>query len=339
MILAGDIGGTSTRLAFFELVGRRLRVVAEQTYTSSAHSGLREIVKRFVAAHKLPVDCACFGIAGHVKRDRVETTNLAWIIDSENLANDLGLETVGLINDLEANAHGIAELETKDLVVVNEGASDVVGNAAVISAGTGLGEAGMYWDGRDHHPFASEGGHADFAPRNELETELLRYLLGKFERVSYERVLSGPGLYNIYQFLRDTGRGQECVWMVGEIEQRGYSAAISQAALEGRCELSVMALDLFVSLYGAEAGNLALKIMATGGVYVGGGIAPQIIDKLRAPEFRRAFTAKGRLRPLLEAIPVRVILNDKTALLGAARYALRCAKLTELSFSLRGETK
>jgi glucokinase len=333
MILAGDVGGTSTRLAFFEKVGGRLRPVAENTYPSREHRSLLEIVSQFVSAHGLPFECACFGIAGPVKRGRVETPNLAWVVDAKDLARDLGLATVGLFNDLEANAYGVAELEAKDFVVLNEGAPDAVGNAAIISAGTGLGEAGFYWDGRQHHPFACEGGHADFAPRNELEAELLRYLLSRFERVSYERVLSGPGLHNIYQFLRDTGRGQEQPWMVDEMQRHGPPAAIARAALEGRSELSANALDLFVSLYGAEAGNLALKIMAAGGVYVGGGIAPKIIEKLKGPAFRRAFTAKGRLQPLLEAIPVRVILNDKTALLGAARYALACAALMESSFA------
>jgi glucokinase len=333
MILAGDIGGTSTRLAFFEVMAGHLRLVVEQTYPSREHRGLDEIVTRFVAAHELPVECACFGIAGPVKHGRAETPNLAWVVDAKNLARGLGLPTVGLINDLEANAHGVAELEVKDFVVLNAGAPDAAGNAAIISAGTGLGEAGFYWDGQQQHPFACEGGHADFAPRNELEVELLRYLLTKFERVSYERVLSGPGLHQIYQFLRDTGRGEEQASLVDEMQRQGPSAAISQAAHEGTCQLSVDALDLFVSLYGAEAGNLSLKLMATGGVFVGGGIAPKIIEKLKGKAFMEAFTAKGRLKPLLETIPVRVILNEKTALLGAARYALRCARPMEPSLS------
>jgi glucokinase len=219
MILAGDIGGTSTRLALFEVMAGRLRLVVEQTYPSREHRGLDEIVTRFVAAHGLPVECVCFGIAGPVKHGRAETPNLAWVVDAKNLARGLGLPTVGLINDLEANAHGVAELEVKDFVVLNAGAPDAAGNAAIISAGTGLGEAGFYWDGQQQHPFACEGGHADFAPRNELEAELLRYLLTKFERVSYERVLSGPGLHQIYQFLRDTGRGEEHAWMVDEMQR------------------------------------------------------------------------------------------------------------------------
>jgi glucokinase len=228
---------------------------------------------------------------------------------------------VWLLNDLEANAYGIATLAPEDFLTLNEGAPQAEGNAAVIAAGTGLGEAGLYWDGRRHRPFASEGGHASFAPSNTLQVELLRYLLTHFTHVSWERVLSGPGLHTIYTFLRDTGRGIEPAWLSEEIHTGDPAAAISGAALEDRCALCMQALDLFVALYGAEAGNLALKVMATGGVFVGGGIAPKIIEKLKDATFMQAFTAKGRLQPLLETIPVHVILNDQTALYGAARYA------------------
>jgi glucokinase len=321
MILAGDIGGTKTNLAFFEVQGRGLMLVAEGTFASREHSSLDDLVRRFVSAHALPVDSACFGVAGPVKHGRCEAVNLPWVVDARQLASELGIATVALLNDLEANAYGIAALAPEDFVVLNAGAPDAEGNAVVIAAGTGLGEAGLYWDGKQHRPFASEGGHADFAPRNALEADLLRYLLAQFERVSYERLVSGPGLYNIYRFLRDTGRGVEPLWLGEEMRAGDPSAAITRAALTGTSPLCVQALDLFVSIYGAEAGNLALKVMATGGVFVGGGIAPKIIAKLKETTFVEAFTAKGRLRPLLEAMPVRVILNDKTALLGAARYA------------------
>jgi glucokinase len=234
----------------------------------------------------------------------------------------LGIRTVELINDLEANAYGIVLLEPRDFVVLNEGVPDASGTAALISAGTGLGEAGLHWEGNHYQPFPSEGGHADFAPRNELEVDLLLFLLNQYEHVSYERVLSGSGLYNIYKFLRDTGRGDEPVWLADQMRLEDPSAVISRAALEGSCELCVHALDEFISFYGAEAGNLALKFMATGGVFVGGGIAPKIIQKLRGSGFMEAFVAKGRMKQLLESIPVRVILNDKTALVGAARYAM-----------------
>jgi glucokinase len=242
-------------------------------------------------------------------------------VDADQLATLLGFDAVTLVNDLEANALGLGALETKDFAVLNEGVPDADGNTAIISAGTGLGEAGLHFEGTMRRPFASEGGHADFAPRNELEIELLRYLLPQFRHVSYERVLSGPGLLNIYRFLRDTGRAEEPVWLADEMNDGDPSAAITRAALQGKSELCMRALDLFVSIYGAEAGNLALKVKATGGVFLGGGIAPRIIEQLKSPAFMEAFTAKGRMRPLLEAVPVRVILNDMTALLGAALCA------------------
>jgi glucokinase len=250
------------------------------------------------------------------------------VVDAEQLAQQFRLTRVWLINDLEANAYGVATLAPEDFVVLNEGTPDAEGNAAVIAAGTGLGEAGLYWDGKQHWPFASEGGHASFAPDDALQVELLQYLKQQFTHVSWERVLSGPGLYNIYTFLRDTQRGIEQAWLTEELRQVDPPAAIAGAALAGTCDLCVQALDLCVALYGAEAGNLALKVMATGGVFVGGGIAPKIVAKLKESTFMRAFCAKGRLQPVLAAIPVRVIMNDKTALYGAARCAaLRAAML------------
>ena len=329
MILAGDIGGTKTRLAFFTTDGERLKSVVEETFHSREYGGLGEIVHAFLAKHQLAPAHAAFGVAGPVINGRSETTNLPWLIDAHQLATQLGLASVALLNDLEANAYGVAALEAEDFMVLNQGAAEAKGNAAIIAAGTGLGEAGFYWDGARHYPFACEGGHADFAPRNELEAELLRYLLRQFDHVSYERVVSGPGLYNIYQFLRDTGRGEEPSWLTEELRQHDPAATISQAALAGRSALCVQALDLFVSLYGAEAGNLALKMMAIGGLYVGGGIAPKIIQKLADSTFIQAFIAKGRMQPLLEAMPVRVILNDRAVLLGAARYTMLSALSTK----------
>ena len=325
MILAGDIGGTHTRLAFLEDKSGRLTSVIEETFPSREYASLETVLQRFIAAHPFTTTCACFGIAGPVWHGRSDATNIPWVVDSTLVARELGLKSVGLINDLEANAWGIASLEARDFVVLNQGAANASGNAAIISAGTGLGEAGLYWDGRLHRPFATEGGHADFAPRNRLEVELLEYLLKQFPRVSYERVVSGPGLVNIYRFLRDSGRGSEPPWLAEQMAAEDPGAVISQTGLAGKSELSAQALDLFVALYGAEAGNLALKILATGGVFLGGGIAPKIVQKLQEPVFLNAFTAKGRMQPMLQAMPVRVILNDKTALLGAARFAALCA--------------
>jgi glucokinase len=321
-ILAGDIGGTHTRLAFLEGTADRLQPLQTEVFPSPQFSGLTEIARKFLGEHPQAVDAACFGLPGAVVNGRVETTNLPWVVDARQMAADLSLSSVTLINDLFANAHGIALLEESDFVVLNPGVPIGTGNRALISAGTGLGEAGLYADGRgDHHPFPSEGGHADFAPRTDLEIDLLRYLLGRFEHVSYERVLSGPGLHNIYQFLRETGRGEEPAWLAEQIAQGDPSAAISKSALEGTSAICVQALDIFVSVYGAETGNLALKMLATGGMYVGGGIAPKIIRKLSSTTFMKAFTAKGRSSGLLKDVPVRVITNDKTALLGAGRVA------------------
>ena len=321
MILAGDVGGTSARMALCEVRDRRLVLVAERTYRSQQHRGLNEIATAFAGSNGHKISAACFGIAGPVQNGRVVTPNLPWIVDAQSVAKDLGLGSVRLLNDLEANAHGIAALDPQDFVTLNAGAPGAVGNRAVISVGTGLGEAGLFWDGETHQPFACEGGHADFAPRNELEAELMLWLHARHGHVSYERVLSGPGLVNVYEFLRDTGKGSEPAELRQALSQGDAPAAISAAGLEGRHELCVKALDLFASLYGAEAGNLALKTMATGGVYIGGGVAPKILSKLQSPAFLEAFNGKGRMKPLLEAMPVKVITKDTAALLGAARVA------------------
>jgi glucokinase len=329
MILAGDIGGTSTRLGWFDIKRGVPHLVAQETYASRGTRGLEEIVARFREAHRQPVELACFGIAGPVRNDRVETPNLPWVVDSRQLSESLSLPVVWLINDLEANAYGAAALKKKDFEVLNTGTPDLEGNAAIISAGTGLGEAGFYFDGKRYRPFASEGGHVDFAPRSDLEIELLRYLIGKFGRVSYERVLSGPGLKNLYDFLRDTNRGVETPGLAAEFATKDPSAVIGGHGVAGTNPLCGQALDLFVQIYGAEAGNLALKLKATRGVLIGGGIAPKILPRLKQPAFMDAFMAKGRMKTLLEPIPVRVILNDKTALLGAALYAALEAGLVE----------
>ena len=321
MILAGDIGGTHTRLAVFTLEGERLTSISEETFPSRSHSGLTEIVSQYLSTHRRSVSSACFGVAGPIKHNRCEATNLPWVVDAQRLASELHIPIVQLINDLEANAYGIGALEPGDFVTLNPGAPEASGNRAVISVGTGLGEAGLYWDGRQHHPFACEGGHVDFSPRNQLEVDLLFYLQARFEHDSYERVLSGPGLHWIYQFLRDTRRGEESPAVVSQFATLDPSAVVSRAGLAGESTLCMQALDLFASLYGAEAGNLALKTMATGGVFLGGGIAPKILPKLQEPGFLAGFAAKGRMKALLETMPVRVILRDNAALLGAASCA------------------
>jgi glucokinase len=321
MILAGDIGGTHARLAFFDVKNGAFRLVSASVFPSREYAGLDEIVTKFVDTSALRADAACFGIAGPVRNGRVETSNLPWTIDAKRLADELKIKRALLINDLEANAWGISALAAQDVLSLNQVKGHPAGNQAVIAAGTGLGEAGMYWDGARHHIFACEGGHSDFAPRNELEIELLQYLSARYGHVSYERIVSGPGLVNVFQFLRDTRRGEEPSWLAEEMKTSDPAAAISRAALDGKCPLCEQALDIFISIYGAEAGNLALKLLSTGGVYLGGGIAPKLVSKLAGPLFMQAFVAKGRMQPLLEAMPVRVITNEQTALMGAARCA------------------
>lgn len=321
VILAGDVGGTSTRLAYFESTHNGLVALAEGRYQSQEHSSLADIVRRFATQYCMDAQRACFGIAGPVIDGRVRTPNLPWNIDSGELAAAVGLKEVRLINDLEANTYGIAELKAQDLLTLNPGVADPTGTIAVVSAGTGLGESLAYWDGAAHRPLPSEAGHADFAARNEVEADLLLYLQAKHGRVSYERVLSGPGLLDIYRFLRDRHYYQEDEAIIAAMNAGDAPAVITRAALDGSCPMCVKALDIFVAVYGAESGNAALRFLATGGVYLGGGIAPKITEKLRGASFIVAFTAKGRLSSLVQTIPVHVILNERTALLGAGRAA------------------
>ena len=321
MILAGDIGGTNARLAYFQARNGNLQLVSERVFPSREHSEFGEIVTEFLSGSDARPEAACFGIAGPVQNGRVETSNLPWVIEQSRLAKEIRLPQTLLINDLEANAWGIGALSQTDLVPLNEPKGAVTGNQAVIAPGTGLGEAGLFWDGARHHVFACEGGHADFAPQGELQIELLRFLSARFGHVSYERILSGPGLLNVYEFLRDTGRGKESPDLALAMTQGDPSAAISRAALGGTDQLAGQAMDLFVAVYGAEASNLALKTLATGGLFLGGGISPKILPKLTAPLFMEAFINKGRMRPLVGAMPVYVITNDKAGLLGAARCA------------------
>jgi len=321
IILAGDIGGTHSRIAYCNFEKGQLELLVEETYPSADYTGLDEIVGKFVASHGQTSTQACFGVAGPVHDGRVRITNLPWIVDAFRLEQGLALGPVTIINDLEAIAYSVDVLETSDFAILNEGDSKAVGNAAVIAAGTGLGEAGLYWDGTRHFPFACEGGHSDFAPTDELQDELLCQSRAQFGHVSWERLVCGPGLLNIYNFLRDVRHVQEPDWLKLEMKQGDPAGHVSKHGIDGTSALCVQALELFVSLYGSEAGNLALKIMATGGLYLGGGIAPKIVDKLRSPSFLTAFSTKGRMSDLLKAIPIRVILNDKAGLLGAAHCA------------------
>lgn len=324
-VLVGDIGGTHTRLAVFTADAAGLTREREQVYASGEFPGLGEIARRFLAAGDAACELGAFGIAGPVAGGRSQVTNLPWVIDAAELAGALGLDGAWLLNDLEAFAHGLAALPPDDFRLLQPGAPGATGNRALIAAGTGLGEAGLHWDGRRHVPWATEGGHADFAPRNALEVALFEHLAKRFGRVSWERVVSGPGLVNIFRFLLEHRRAAVPEWLLAAEQGGDPAATIAGAALAERSAIAVEALAVFCEIYGAEAGNLALKVMARGGIYVGGSIARQLIEPLASGPFLEALDAKGRMRPLLEAMPVRVVLAEGVALRGAARYALEAA--------------
>ena len=355
MILAGDIGGTKTLLALFDWKDERVEPIREESYWSADYSSLEEILTEFLEEESettidsdsgetpdseeapaskdssLPssrpaITAACFGVPGPVLNNTCRTTNLPWVIEGEKLALHLQIKTASLLNDLEATAYGLMVLRPDELESLNASSpARTSGSRALLAAGTGLGEAILFWDGERHHVCASEGGHTDFAPNSDLEIELLRYLRTSFLHISYERVLSGPGLHTIYQFFRDTKKN-EPTWFAEKLPTGDPAALIAEAALTGKPEICVQALGMFVSIYGAEAANLALKTLALGGVYLGGGIAPKILPFLRNSTFMKAFIAKGRYKRLLNTIPVHVILNPNTALLGAATFAARTIK-------------
>ena len=331
MILAGDVGGTKVHLALYDFINGKLEYKRDERYPAKNYAGLQEIVREFLGAEK--VTSACFGVPGPVRDGRLRLTNLPWTLDSRELSNELGIQYVFLINDLEANGYGIAELQPNQIYTLSEGDASQTGNRALIAAGTGLGEGILIWNGRSHTPYPSEGGHADFAPRNEDEIDLLRFLKQKYNgRISFERVVSGMGLTNVYEFLREVRGIEEPTWLAERIANEDPNAVITELAMAARSEICEKALDMFVSAYGAESANLALKVLSVGGFYVGGGIAPRIIEKLKDGSFMRAFTDKGRLSQLLVNMPVRVILESRAALLGAAAYAeARAAEISGIS--------
>ncbi|MBN8781190.1 MULTISPECIES: glucokinase [unclassified Thiobacillus] len=323
LVLAGDIGGTKSNLAFFRGPSRAPETVAERSYQNRDFASLDEVVGRFRADTGLAAATACFGVAGAVVGGASQLPNLGWQLSETDLARELGLEFVRLLNDLEANALGIASLPPEQFFTLNPGQSRAGGNRALIAAGTGLGMALLVQDGTDYRVSASEGGHMDFAPRNEEEVGLWRFLAARLGRVSVERVVSGRGLVAVYDFLK-TGGMDEPEGLAARLEVAADRAAvIAQAGSSGEAAICVKALDLFLSAYGAAAGNLALMALATGGLYIGGGIAPKLIDVLPKSGFMAAFKDKGRFTGLLSQMPVRVILEPRTALYGAASQALR----------------
>ncbi|MCS6289668.1 MAG: glucokinase [Nitrospira sp.] len=359
MILAGDIGGTKTNLALYDWTTERVEPVREDSFHSADYKTLEEIIEEFLSAplpkppaedepgsepveapaegtteapellpEPITLTAACFGVAGPVIDNRCRTTNLPWLIDGTTLAERFAIPQVRLLNDLEATAHGLILLNPDEIVVLNAGAPPKKKQAlALIAAGTGLGECILYWDGTRYRPMPSEGGHTDFAPNSDSEIDLLRHLRGSYLHVSYERIVSGPGLHAIYEYLRDTKKN-EPTWLAEKIKVGNPAAEIADAGLKGQAEIAKQALDLFASIYGAEAGNLALKALTLDGVYVAGGIAPKLLKKLQDGSFMRGFTNKGRYKRIMSQIPVKVVMNDKTALLGAASTAAQLSSST-----------
>jgi glucokinase len=325
-VLSGDIGGTKTRLAIFTVQGTQFHLEREQTYASRDYAVFEELLAEFLHDAQIPTRAA-FGVAGPVRGRKVLTTNLPWQLDADALQNKFGFDSCALLNDLEATAMGLPALSEEDMLTlhtgtINQSGDNVSGNSAVIAAGTGLGEAGLFWDGCRNHVFATEGGHVSFSPGNDIEIALLRYLQQRYAHVSWERIVSGPGLVNLFSFLCQHRNVPLPDWVQHEIQHGDAAASIAEAALSKNDELCIETLDWFVRLYGAEAGNLALKVMSRGGIYLGGGIAPKILPRLTSGMFLDAFFNKGRMRPVLESMPVKVILNDRVALYGAALHAL-----------------
>jgi glucokinase len=331
MILAGDVGGTKVTLALYEFEQGHLVHKREERFPAQEFPGLEQIIRKFVTADECAaITAACFGVPGPVRGGRLRLTNLPWELDSVGMSANLRIPHIFLINDLEANGYGIPELSADQIFTLNVGDPSAVGNRAVVSAGTGLGEGLLVWNGKTHVPMASEGGHTDFAARNPLEAELLVYLIKKLNgRISYERVLSGPGITNIYEFLRDVKGMEEPTWLRDRIRTEDPNAVIGEAGEQGTSELCAKTLEMFVSSYGAEAGNMVLKVLAVGGMYLGGGIAPKIMKTMKNGVFMKAFTDKGRLSALTINAPVHIILESRCALLGAAAYAE--ARAAELS--------
>jgi glucokinase len=325
MLLAGDIGGTKTVLALFSREAGPHQILEKKKYRSKKYDSLDSIVQEFVAEFGAEIEAASFGVAGPVQHNRVQVTNLPWIVDGAALSQALAGAPVHLLNDLQAIANAVPILEGEDLHTLQAGEADPQGAIGVIAPGTGLGEAFLVWNGRHHQAYPSEGGHTDFAPRNTLEFGLLQYLRQKYNRVSYERVCSGIGIPNIYAYLRDSGQTPEVEAVTAQLaEADDWTPIIVAAAVTGQSPLCQATLDLFISILGAEAGNLALKLLATGGIYLGGGIPPRILPQIEASDFLSSFQRKGRFAPLLARIPVHIILSPQAALYGAARDALEC---------------
>ena len=324
LILSCDIGATNTRIAIIDTANDKLRIHSDATFSSNNFDNPQDIIAHAIATTGVHPEIVGLGIAGPIRNQCSETINLPWRIDGAALKRTFGLSKLYLLNDLEAIAWGIAALESEDYFELHPGKLDPNGNLAVIAAGTGLGEAGVCRQNGRFQPFAAEGGHTDFAPSNQLiEWELLRFLANRYGHVSWERVVSGLGIPNILEFLCQYHDNTLPTHVQDKLCNKDGAALIVAAADAGGCPLCEEALNLFLRIYGREAGNHALKIMATGGVYLAGGIAPKILTRLKASDFLQAFFDKGRMQPLMHNMPIRVILNHRVALYGVAMATMQ----------------
>ncbi|HVM89162.1 MAG TPA: glucokinase [Puia sp.] len=320
-VLAGDVGGTKTNLAVYVSIGGNLQKMIGKTYHSSEFLSLTEIIRLFISENNLVLpDRVCAGVAGPVINGVAKITNLSWVLDTKNIQKEIGAEKVRLLNDLEATAYGLAGLNEEDFILLHEGEAAVKGNMAIIAPGTGLGEAGLYWDGKFYYPFPTEGGHCDFCPRTELDIKLFHYLQKKYGVVSWEKVVAGPGIHDIYLFLRGISNSEEPLWITEALTHDDPSAVISHAGINNIDAVCRETMEHFVRYLARESSNLVLKMKATGGLFLGGGIPPKIITMLQQENFYTNYLDCDRMQSLLREAPVRIIKNENTALIGAAWY-------------------
>jgi len=320
-VLAGDVGGTKTNLALYKIIKGSFEVVLEKSYHSSMHATLIDIIKLFISENKLQLpDRICAGVAGPIIHGKAKITNLSWEIEVEDICMKTGVKQVHLLNDLEATAYGLAGLTGDDIITLHEGDASVQGNMAIIAPGTGLGEAGLFWDGAFYRPFPTEGGHCDFCPRTDLDIELFYFLQKKYGIVSWEKLVAGPGIHDIYLFLRSEGNIQEPSWLTDALTNDDASAVISHAAVENKDAVCAETMELFVRYLARESSNLVLKMKATGSLFLGGGIPPKIASLLQKGDFYKDYIDCDRMQNLLQEVPIHIITNDKTAMIGAAWY-------------------
>jgi len=319
IVLAGDLGATKMNLALYKINGSDIEATRSKQYYCRDYESLKEIVQDFVKEHKEKPHSICVGVAGPVIDNKADIVNLGWIVDGDEVKTATGIDNVALINDLEANAYGLAFLGDEDMLTIHKGKKHE-GNMAIIAPGTGLGEAGLYWDGKFYHPFATEGGHADFAPRADIDMEITKYFLKTEGIPSWDRVISGPGIRTIYNFLRDEKNFDEPEWLKEEFDEENPSAAISEAALANKAAICVETMQLFTKYLARECSNLVLKMKATGGLFLGGGIPPKIQPLIQNKMFIDNYLDCDRQQDLVGLVPIKLIKNDKTALLGAVYY-------------------